>query len=70
MSRPADGARPSPGQSMLPATMALVGQQAGERQRQRALARAALADDRQPLAGDDIEIDAVERGASIRRRAR
>ena len=58
----ARGARPRPGQSMLPGDLRRRGQQAGDRQRQRALARAAFADHRQALAGAEIEIDAVERG--------
>ena len=39
----------------------IVGQQPGQRQRQRALARAAFADDGEALAGEDVEIDGVER---------
>ena len=42
---------------MRPVSTALVRQQPGQRQRQRALARAALADDREPLAREDVEID-------------
>ena len=45
-----------------PGDIGVVRQQSGERQRQRALARAALADDRETLAGDDVEVDGFQRG--------
>ena len=43
----------------------VVRQQSGERQRQRALARAALADDRETLAGDDFEVDGFQRSGRL-----